>query len=215
MYEVGDVVVDLSSFFGHVMMVYDVDDLGNPIRIIHATSENDFHVADNDAAPLFLADSVWVFRPNWGLLIPNMVEGKKRQLIRIANAIANSAEYGYYRAFRLAFGDSSFNADSRERLHKYVGRKALALADEFVGAYRGRRNLAGAGQAAPDFVTTVTCSEAVILAYQLAFGEGSRYFIYKDAAHTMPRELKDWLLANSHDIRAGGGQGWVRVNTPD
>ena len=44
------------------------------------------------------------------------------------------------------------------------------------------------------FVRTITCSEAVILCYQLTFAEGnSPFFILLDAAHTMPGTLKTWL----------------------
>jgi len=44
----------------------------------------------------------------------------------------------------------------------------------------------------------------VILAYQIIFSEQDKpFFINKDAAHTMPGTLKDWLEANWETVSRG------------
>jgi hypothetical protein len=55
-------------------------------------------------------------------------------------------------------------------------------------------------------VTKITCSEAVILCYQLSFAESSPYFIQKDAAHTLPRTLAEYLKT--------AVAGWTMVQWP-
>jgi hypothetical protein len=63
-----------------------------------------------------------------------------------------------------------------------------------------------AGGAPGKFVTKVSCAEAVILAYQIIFSEQDKpFFINKDAAHTMPGTLKDWLEANWETVSRGKG----------
>jgi hypothetical protein len=54
----------------------------------------------------------------------------------------------------------------------------------------------------------VTCSEAVIVSYQIAFDLHEKpFFIQLDGAHAMPKQLKEWL-----EERVAGGEGWTVVN---
>jgi hypothetical protein len=101
----------------------------------------------------------------------------QNQLKTVADLIAARAKYGLYRAVRLAVGSSSYGDGAKKRLEKYRGRLA-AGADKLV--------------------TTLTCSEAVILCYQLTLTATDNHFISLDAAHTMPRTLAKYLRSNVH-----------------
>lgn len=194
-FQIGDIGISLNEWPGHVMMCYSGgDEYSDKTIIIHANNANNFHKVtqmferDGSIGYMFDSDRHWIFRPPWGHLAPELAAQRMRELQAVADAIAHSATYGGYRAFRLFVGDSSFGAGARERLEKYKGRRALVLA----------------GGAPGKFVTKVSCAEAVILAYQIIFSEQDKpFFINKDAAHTMPGTLKDWLEANWETVSRG------------
>src|SRR6185436_16953089 len=110
----------------------------------------------------------WHFKPKL------FSSDNKGRLKEVASAIQKSAKYGLYRAVRLFVGSSTFGDDAKKRLDKY------------------RKRLVKGGD---KLVTTITCVEAVVLCFQLTFDESSPYFIQKDAAHTMPRTLAQYLKA--------------------
>ena len=194
--ETGDIGINAADWPGHVMMCYSGgSDTSDQTIIIHANASKNFHKApqqysvNNALGYLLDSSSTWIFRPPWEKIGNQQAHRKKEELKAIADAISRSSMYGKYRAVRLQLGDSSFGGDARARLAKYRLRKAQFLAG-----------------ASAKFVSTVTCAEAVILSYQLTFGElDAPFFIHKDAAHTMPRTLKDWLKSNWKTISAGKG----------
>jgi hypothetical protein len=58
------------------------------------------------------------------------------------------------------------------------------------------------------FVTTLYCSEYVVLAYQIA-AEGDEavgYFIALDGKRTLPKDLRNWLLQRT---TPGGSRSYV------
>ena len=121
-----------------------------------------------------------IFRPPWDKLGAG-ADAKKAELRRIADLISATAEYGIYRAVRLFLGDSSFGPGAATRLQKY----------------RDRLLAVGHGGAPGPIIKTVTCSEAVIITYQLAFPlSEAPFFIRLDGAHAMPSTLAAWLRAN-------------------
>jgi hypothetical protein len=180
--QTGDIAINAASWPGHVMMVYEGGHTESAnTKIIHGQATGNFHI-DNQVGQkghiiTHLVDApTWVFRPPWDQLGAN-ADTKRNELKSIAGAIAKSATYGIYRAVRLFVGSSEFGKDARARLQKYRDRRVNFLAGH-----------------ADKFVTTITCAEAVILSYQITFNETDNpFFILKDAAHTMPRTLRDWL----------------------
>ena len=193
-YQTGDIAIN-TSWPGHVMMVLEEHQNENKILIIHGQKSGNFHIqsqqyeSGNNHAIGYLIDApTWVFRPPWERYTAAQIVSKKRELNEIARAIARSAKYGVYRAVRLFAGSSEYGPDARSRLAKYHMRKA-----EFLAGGNGK------------FVSTISCAEAVILCYQLTFfgTEQSPLFIKKDAAHTMPNTLKDYLERNWSTVKRG------------
>jgi hypothetical protein len=174
-FEVGDIVID-PDWFGHAMMIYAEGD-DTKAWIIHGKNDGDFHIVPNMTEkgldPQYLIKgTMTVFRP------PPFDALHKATLITVADTIKTKAKYGIYRAVRLWAGSSTFGSDAAERLDKYRYRFDIIKNNPPGGKY---------------FVTTITCSEAVILCYQLTFAESDPQFIHLDAAHTMPCHLGEWL----------------------
>jgi hypothetical protein len=179
-FETGDIVI-FSGTPGHVGMVYSAG-RGEQAEIIHAQRRGGFHIDQNVTTNAsgstfsYLIDAGdWVFRPPWAAHAHINKATKQAGLQAVARDIRDHAQYGVYRAVRLLFGSSTFGEGAKQRLAKYKQRRQ----DGFP------RN---------KFVTTVTCSEAVILCYQMTFDEDDTpFFIQLDAAHAMPKTLKSWL----------------------
>lgn len=113
-----------------------------------------------------------------------LTKGEANSIEEIARKIAESAEYGKNRAiFGSWSASSSYGSGARARLQKYRDR----LRD-----HQG-------------VVKNVFCAELVVLAYQLALPENHRLFIQKDAKHTLPKTLRDYLRQNASD--------WVELGT--
>jgi hypothetical protein len=182
--ETGDIAIN-TKWPGHVMLVLEGHANGDKVQIVHGTNSGNFKITSNMAldggmVSYLVRNETWVFRPPWELYGVH-AEYKKRELQQIAKAMARSAKYGKYRAVRLFLGDSNFGPDARARLVKYHQRKQAFIAG-----------------GSDKFVSTITCAESVILCYQLTFYETQKapFFILKDAAHTMPVTLKEWLEGN-------------------
>jgi hypothetical protein len=173
--EIGDIIV-YRGRPGHVAMVYDAN------TIIHAQMKGDFHkdpyMTEKSGTMSYADDGADVFSPPWPAT-GTFKAAHQAELQRVADQIAASATYGAYRAVRLWAGDSSFGPKAWTRLYKYKTRQKELL----IGGKK--------------FVTTVTCSEAVILCYQLTFEDSEApFFIKLDAAHAMPNTLRAWLKTN-------------------
>lgn len=176
-YETGDIIIFMSVTFGHVSMCYSPGD--NEAKFIHAQFGKNFHIDQQltmkGSSCIYFVNRYYShFRPR------NITQQNKQQLKKVADTIAEYAIYGGYRAVRLELGDSSFGKGAQARLKKYKTRSD-------TGANK--------------FVSTITCSEAVILCNQLTFEEPtpekpSPLFILKDAAHTMPKTLEKYLKDN-------------------
>lgn len=182
--ETGDIIYMDGGSFGHIGMAYDRD------TVIHAQFKGDFHkdpVQQQEGGRIsYLTDGAQtkVFRPPWNSC-PDAA-ARKAELQRVADAIALGATYGVYRAVRLLLGSSSFGPDAFKRLMKYRERYNASKGTPARFAEDGR-----------EVIKTVTCSEAVIITYQLAFPLGEKpFFIGLDAAHAMPKTLRTWLGAN-------------------
>lgn len=202
--ERGDIIIN-PQWPGHVMMVHTegsrivargkVQD-DNYAKIIHANNAKGFHVQTNQVDTngnigyLYESTKNWLFRPKWDQH-PQIEKDKWLEgLIDVAEAMAKSAVYGKYRATRLFLGSQTFGTAAANRLKKYVGR------------YQGIQQ----GASPTKFVTTVTCSESVILSYQINNAvKGNGPTIKLDAAHTMPNDLKTHLSNSSN---------WETVNQP-
>ena len=177
--ETGDIIYWSGSTFGHIGMAYDAN------TVIHALMCWNFHKEPNqsltpDGGFAYKVDGAQckTFRPPWAKLAN--ADAKKTELKAIADRIALTATYGAYRAIRLFVGDSTFGPAAFARLQKYR--------DRWKGVDRNAKGAA--------IVATVTCSEAVIICYQLAFPmEETPFFIRLDAAHAMPKTLGAWLTA--------------------
>lgn len=186
--ETGDILFMDNATFGHIGMAYSSS------TIIHAQMEGNFHKSHNDqydvkkqqAMPsISNSAGVMVFRPPWDKC--NNAAARKTELQAVADAISKGAKYGAYRAVRLLIGSSEFGPDAYGRFMKYRERynKTKGTPDRF-------------GDAGKEVIKTVTCSEAVIVTYQLTFPlQESPFFIRLDAAHAMPRTLRDWLKINA------------------
>jgi hypothetical protein len=187
--ETGDILY-MPGGAGHIGMVYDRN------TIIHGQFFGNFHKepnqTDKDGVLSYMSTGkgVLVFRPPWATC-PN-APARKTELQRVADAIAVGAVYGAYRAVRLLLGSSAFGPEAYARWMKYRQR---------YEANKGTpQQFALAGN---EVIKNVTCSEAVIVTYQLAFPLGEKpFFIGLDAAHAMPSTLKTWLSAN----------GWAAVS---
>ena len=182
--ETGDIIYMDGGPFGHIGMAYDAK------TVIHAQFKGDFHKTPNEKMDggriSYLADGAGtkVFRPPWDKCAD--AAARKAELQRVADAIAAGATYGAYRAARLLLGSSTFGPGAFGRLMKYRDR---------YNANKGTP--ARFAEAGREVIKTVTCSEAVIITYQLAFPLGEKpFFIDLDAAHAMPKTLRTWLGAN-------------------
>ncbi len=175
--EIGDITIAAASV-GHVGMFIAPD------RIMHAQNKGGVHtdalltVVDGTKFEYFTA---FAYRPPWKRLPEAERLARKTDMVRIANRMSDRVPYGIYRAIRLFLGSSTFGTGAEARLKKYWERLNLIR-----------------GDANTKQVTKVTCVEAVVLTYQLAFYENrvQPFFINLDAAHTMPHALETWLLAN-------------------
>ncbi|UPY37350.1 hypothetical protein [Sediminicoccus sp. KRV36] len=186
--ETGDVLY-FSSGVGHIGMAYSAS------HIIHAQMSGDFHKSSNDqfdqkkgvALPsMSNTPGTLVFRPPWGTLSAAEVTARKEELQRVADAIAAGATYGAYRAIRLLIGSSEFGPEAFGRLQKYR--------DRYLANKGTPENFKVKGK---EVIKTVTCSEAVIITYQLTFPLREKpFFIGLDGAHAMPGTLRDWLRAS-------------------
>jgi hypothetical protein len=168
MYSTGDIVVDNAGTFGHVSMCFDEEDangVGN-VTFIHGTHKGNFSIGQKVDVIEEVKENFWHFKPI------GLSAGDKQRLRNVATEMQRTAKYGYYRAMRVWVGSSTFGEDANKKLAKY--RERLANHD-------------------PKFVSTISCAEAIILCYQLSFDPWSPYFIQKDAAHVMPRDLAELL----------------------
>lgn len=182
--ETGDIIYMDGGPFGHIGMAYDAK------TVIHAQFKGNFHKDPDEQMDgcriSYLSDgaATKVFRPPWDKCLD--AAARKAELQRVADAIAVGATYGVYRAVRLLLGSSSFGPDAFARLTKYRERYNASKGTPARFAEAGR-----------EVIKTVTCSEAVIITYQLAFPLGEKpFFIGIDAAHTMPKTLRTWLGVN-------------------
>jgi hypothetical protein len=175
--ETGDILIFSSGLWGHTAMCYDTK------QAVHGNNARDFHLdpltktVEKDGHPIVepFDQGAEVFKPPWGR-IGGQKENYQASIRQHADNIMRTAKYGLYRAMRLELGSSTYGPGAYARLQKYRDRLLAS---------------------SPKGVTTITCSEAVILCFQLTFLEnGGPGFIKLDAAHAMPRTLAKWLRAN-------------------
>ncbi|MDB5414103.1 MAG: hypothetical protein JWR10_2438 [Rubritepida sp.] len=188
--ETGDILY-MPGGAGHIGMAYDNK------TIIHAQFFGNFHKEPNQkdkgGVLSYMASGagILVFRPPWAKC-PDAA-ARKATLQRVSDAISVGAVYGAYRAVRLLLGSSAFGPDAFTRLMKYRER---------YEANKGTPALFA--QAGNEVIKNVTCSEAVIVTYQLTFPlHEEQFFVRLDAAHAMPSTLKTWLPANGWTLVAG------------
>ena len=181
MFKPGDIVINNAGAFGHVLMCYgeENDDGVGAVTFIHGTNSGNFSVVEKVTAVNEVKNDFWHFSPK------GLGAGDKQRLIEVADAIKKTAKYGKYRAVRLLLGDSGFGPQAQSRLNKYRTRLK---------------------QGGDKLVSTITCSEAIVLCYQLSFDNTSPLFIGKDAAHVMPRTLAKYLRENP--------RGWTMLQAP-
>ena len=185
MYEVGDILITRKSP-GHVIMVCEGGSTSKA-KVIHAQWRKNFHIEPVQQSKstgsgtnyTYLDDNVDKYSPPWGKREDKAL--KQQHLVKVARFIMQSAEYGLYRAFRLWAGNDTYGKSAKSRLEKYQ-KRLNGL--ETTGTLTKKRI---------KFVTTITCSEAVILCYQLTFAESDPLFIKLDAAHSMPHTLGNYL----------------------
>ncbi|MBR0653616.1 hypothetical protein [Plastoroseomonas arctica] len=99
----------------------------------------------------------------------------EKKIADAAVALSTRCSYGKGRAFFKSWtGTSDYGSSAKGRVAKYL----LRL-----------------GADGP-FVTTLYCSEYVVLAYQIAAkgDESVGYFIDLDGKHTLPKDLRNWIL---------------------
>lgn len=179
-YEIGDIVIKNDKWPGHVLMCVTAKNGRNSEKFIHATWNCNFSIDDQvenkDGVMAYLINDVDVhFSPS----VPFSAV-RKAEIVNVAERIASTTKYGLYRATRLLFGSKTFGSGARSRLNKYHSRLKSGIGH---------------------VVATVTCSEAVLLCHQLTSKENELSFINLDAAHTMPRDLLEYLNSNVHWIR--------------
>lgn len=186
--ETGDLIFMDNMLFGHFGMAISTT------HFVHANDRFNLHISSNDSydpkltvqKPAVSMDPRnRIFRPPWGNL-SLQAEARKAELVRVAQAMIPGAKYGAYRAVRVFLGAGGFGPDAYTRFMKYRQR---------YEANKGSpANFAIAGN---EVVKTVTCTEAVMIMYQLTFPLQERpFFMNLDAAHTMPRDLRDWFRPN-------------------
>jgi hypothetical protein len=178
---IGDITISAGSP-GHVGMFI------SPTEIMHAQSDTGVHVeglvknvtsTNGSTATYYFTN--FAYRPPWEKLTEKEAALYQAAIVTVSNRMKDRVPYGYLRMIRLFVGDSAFGDGAKERLKKYWER---------LQGIRGDENT--------KLVTKVTCVEAVVLTYQLAFYQHRvrPFFIELDAAHTMPHTLEKWLLAN-------------------
>jgi hypothetical protein len=174
--ETGDITIAAAGV-GHVGMFID------PKTIMHAQNTGGVHTdlqrsVGADGSYRYFTD--YAYRPPWAKLGATKA-ACQAELVGVAHRMKDRVPYGIWRAVRLFVGDSKFGSGAEARLKKYYERLT------FIRSHP--KSL---------LVTKVTCVEAVVLTYQLAFYENrvQPFFIKLDAAHTMPHTLEAWLLAN-------------------
>lgn len=146
-------------------------------RIYHATSRG----IKLDDAIGWAGTNVGVYRMRG---LRNLtVGGKSAQslIAAAASALAARCHYSPGRAiFKSWTGTSDYGSSAKGRVKKYLARL---------------------GAEGP-FTIAVYCSEFVVLSYQLAAkgNEDAAFFIELDGKHTLPKDLRNWLLQ-----RAKGG----------
>jgi hypothetical protein len=167
MFKTGDIIVNNTGAFGHVLMCMgEEDDQGiGEVTFIHGTYSGNFSMGERTLVEEHNTNY-------WHFTAKTPDAAHKARLKEVALAISRSAKYGSYRALRLAIGSSEFGDGARTRLEKY------------------KRRLREGGD---KLVTTITCVEAVVLCYQLTLEATAAQFIQKDAAHTLPRTLARYL----------------------
>src|SRR5436190_21344339 len=149
-------------------MIYTADK-DDDAWYIHGTNKGNFHFSqykttEDGQTSYTIGAGDYVYRAPWAAHPHFNKATKQAELQKVARDISNYAQYGSYRAARLFMGSSTFGDGARARLEKYKQRRQ----DSFP------RN---------KFVKTITCSEAVILCYQMAFDEGDHpFFVGLDAA---------------------------------
>jgi len=179
--ETGD-IFHWTSGAGHIGMAFDEK------SVIHAQMKGNFHLDTDQQSSggqmSYLSDTpgMQIYRPPWDKL-GGGADAKKAELRRVAELISRRAEYGAYRAVRLLLGSSTFGPGAVTRLRKYRDRLAAN---------------------AQPIIKTVTCSEAVIITYQLAFPlSEAPFFIRLDGAHAMPGTVGTWVRSN----------GWAKIKS--
>lgn len=182
--ETGDIII-FDGTPGHVGMIYAARDMtSRPFKAaqcIHAQKKGNFHidpvVEEKSGGIYYLLENTTIYKPAWKSRADKA--DKQAQLRRVADGIKAHATYGVYRAVRLFIGDSTYGPKAKERRAKYLKRMNNGFRDPDGGDEK--------------FVSTITCSESVILCFQLTFDESDPLFIKLDAAHTMPKTLESWL----------------------
>lgn len=180
--QIGDITISASGP-GHVGMFIAPD------VIMHAQNRGGVHTDPllKVTGGRFDYFTEFAFRPPWEKMTEAARAPKQAALLQIANRMTDRVPYGIWRAIRLFAGSTTFGSGAETRLKKYWERLNLIR-----------------GDANTKLVTKVTCVEAVVLTYQLAFYSDriAPFFIQQDAAHTMPHTLQEWLLRNK----------WTRVS---
>lgn len=157
-----------------------------PSVVYHATSSRG--VAQDDAGTWAgVYGRTGVFRCKSLRFITQGRLSAEKTIADAAVALSTRCAYGKGRAVLKSWtGTCSYGSSARGRVAKYLQRL-------------------GADGA---FVTTLYCSEYVVLAYQLAArGDETRgYFIDLDGKHTLPKDLRNWLLQRT---RPGGSWSYL------
>lgn len=176
------IITDSSKFVSHCGIVAGTNRVNTvkgyvnrPEVIYHATRRGILHDEASMWAGIAGPSSVFRLRA-----LRNLSQGSKPAGAVIAEkaiALSTRCVYGKGRAFFKSWtGTSSYGDGARGRVAKYLQR---------LGNGNGC------------FVTTLYCSEYVVLSYQLAAkgDEGAAYFIDLDGKHTLPKDLRNWLLS--------------------
>jgi hypothetical protein len=173
-FSTGDIIINNAGTWGHALMCYEGGS-DNKAKFIHATYRTEFAISPYQTEKD--GKIGYAFTNNYEHFHPRgLSEATQNKLKAVADKIAARAKYGLYRAVRVALGSSSFGSGAKQRLEKYTSRLE-----------KGGDKL----------VTTLTCTEAVMLCYQLSLPAADNHFIALDAAHTLPRDLAKYLRSNA------------------
>ena len=162
----GDILINTSTFKpAHCGILYD------QYYVIHATSKG----IKKDPIEEW-SEEADMFRAN-----PELTDQQAESVVKIAEEIKTSAEYGKTRAvFKSTFASGKAGEGLMARLAKY---------NERLQDHQG-------------MVKNVYCSELVILCYQMAWYQemeaktNARLFINLDGKHTWPSTLRRYLRSN-------------------